>query len=86
MKSAGKQSAKSSGRIPMGRFTSNMGVLQTNCQLDSDPEALDTFAQSSDSDSELDGDDEAFTGREHYEAVGYGTCKLIHLGHLLMQF
>jgi hypothetical protein len=66
-------------------------VLQTNSKLDSDPEALDTFAhdtfaQSSDSDSELDGDDEAFTGREHYEAVRYGTCKLIRLGPLLTRF
>lgn len=61
-------------------------MLQTNSKLDSDPEALDTFAQSSDSDSELDGDDEAFTGREHYEAVRYGTCKLIRLGPLLTQF
>jgi hypothetical protein len=61
-------------------------MSQTNSELDSDPEALETFAQSSDGDSELDGEDETFTGREHYEAVGYGTCKLIHFGHLLMQF
>ena len=61
-------------------------MLQTNSKLDSDPEALETFAQSSDSDSELDGDDETFTGREHYEAVGYGTCKLVRLSHLLTQF
>ena len=61
-------------------------MLETNSELDSDPEALDTFSQSSESDTELDGDEEAFTGREHYEAVGYGTCKLVRLGQLLTQF
>jgi hypothetical protein len=86
MKSAGKQSIKSSARIPMGRFTSINGLLHANSELDSDPEALETYVPSSDSDSERDSDDEAFTGREHYEAVGYGTCKLVCLGHLLTRF
>lgn len=42
-----------------------------NSMLDVDPESHDPFAHTPDSDSELEGDNEEFTGREHYETVGY---------------
>lgn len=45
--------------------------LQFNSPPDSDPEALEPFVPSAESDSEVESEDGAFTGREHYEAVGY---------------
>ena len=45
--------------------------LSTDSPPDSDPEALETFVPSTESDSEVESEDGAFTGREHYEAVGY---------------
>jgi hypothetical protein len=45
--------------------------LSTNLPPDSDPEALETFVPSAESDSEVESEDGAFKGREHYEAVAY---------------
>ena len=71
MSSLKEQISKRNESIPQGKFCiCLMSHALIDCP-DVDPESHDPFAHTPDSDSDLEDDEETFTGREHYEDVGY---------------